>query len=650
MEIRLESLKMENFQGLKSFTFSPNGSNVSVFGRNAAGKSTIFNAFTFLLFGKNSENRADFEIKPIGSSGIDVSVESSLSIDGSPLTLKKIYKEKWSKKRGSATSEFTGHSTEHFIDSVPVQEKEYKAKIAELATDEIFKLLTNPRHFSENIKWQDRRRILLEVCGGITDAQVIEANPELSKLPEILNGKSIDDVRKILAGQKTEINRELTQIPARIDEQSKSLVEASGDIGKIKFGIGILKNNKAEQEQILATLKAGGQLAEKTVELKNLQGLLIELDNEQAKERNSAGIERGQNLLNARKALNLLKAQEDDLRTVFEKKASDKTKIESRMEELRAEFGKVVESSCQPTTKCFACGQEIPEGKQKEQIEAFNQDKAKKQAAINETGKELRQKASKYEEELKPDQSALDELAALIQESATVVSQYEKAVSDPSPGIVSKEDDEKRQALFSRREEIEAEISLIRENRSTAVDETKAKIIDLDTKIEAELSRIHQIESNQKIHARIDELKSQERELAMEFEKVEGKIFLTEEFLRAKVRMLEEQINGKFNLIGFRLFEQQINGALNEVCEISINGVPYSSANNASRLNAGIEMCNSLSEHYGVSLPMFLDNCEAITDPIPSRGQQIRLYVSKNDETLRIETEKENVRTAKAAR
>ncbi|WP_339063597.1 hypothetical protein [Tepidibacillus marianensis] len=148
------------------------------------------------------------------------------------------------------------------------------------------------------------------------------------------------------------------------------------------------------------------------------------------------------------------------------------------------------------------------------------------------------------------------------------------------------------------------------------------------------------------IESRIQELKQQEKNLAAEYEQLEQELFLTEEFIRTKVNLLEEKINSKFKFARFKLFETQINGGLAEVCETTFNGVPYSSGlNNAARINVGLDIINTLSEHYGISAPIFIDNAEAVTSLNETKGQQICLVVSEKDKQLRIEAQT-NIREA----
>lgn len=289
--MRLISLSLNNFKGIRNFTLDAQGEDVSVYGDNATGKTTLSDAFMWLLFDKDSANRKDFEIKTLGPDGkpehgLDHSVEAVLELeDGSHLALKKVFKEKWTKKRGSATAEFTGHTTDHFIDGVPVKKGEYDARIANIASEDIFKLLTSPTYFNEHLHWQDRREILLQVCGDISDGDVLDSlatlqnKDQMLALTNILNTRSLDDHRKIIQARRTEINKELDKIPVRIDEadMAKPDISTVNNPKALQADIKVVKESIKKENEKLARLESGGEVAEKTKKLREIEAEILNL-------------------------------------------------------------------------------------------------------------------------------------------------------------------------------------------------------------------------------------------------------------------------------------------------------------------------------------------------------------------------------------
>ncbi|MDH2459470.1 AAA family ATPase [Clostridium perfringens] len=227
MDIILKSLKLHNFKGIKDFEVEF-GHVTDIKGENGLGKSTIFDAFNWLLFDKDSQGRKNFEIKTLDETGeplhkLEHTVEGNLIIDGIQLSLAKTFKEKWTKKRGQATQEFSGHETTYSINGVPVKKKDYEEKIKEIMDEGLFKLVTNPMYFP-NLNWKEQRTIVQEIIGTIDDERVINYNSKLAPL----KGAYTDSISEYNARTKAsikKINDEIKLIPARIDECNNNIVD-----------------------------------------------------------------------------------------------------------------------------------------------------------------------------------------------------------------------------------------------------------------------------------------------------------------------------------------------------------------------------------------------------------------------------------------
>ena len=211
--VQLGSLRITNFKGIKFFDIEFNDAETSIYGDNATGKTTIFDAVTWLLFDKDSLNSAKFDILPVGSEGLEAEVEAAILIDRAVTTFKKVYSEKWTKKRGSVQKELTGHNIDRFVDGVPVKSGEFADQIKTICDEETFRLLTIPRYFNEVLHWQNRRVKLFEICGDVTDEQVIASNPKLKSLPEILGDRTMDDYKKIVIARRVEIDHQIQPNP-----------------------------------------------------------------------------------------------------------------------------------------------------------------------------------------------------------------------------------------------------------------------------------------------------------------------------------------------------------------------------------------------------------------------------------------------------
>ena len=649
--MKLHKLVLTNFKGIKSFTLDAQGQDIDIYGDNATGKTTLADAFMWLLFDKDSNNRKDFEIKTLGPNGepehgLDHSVEAILELeDGSQLALKKVYMEKWQKKRGYATAEFTGHTTDYFIDGVPVQKKEYDARIAEIADENIFRLLTDPRYFDEVLHWQKRRELLLEVCGDVSDEEVINSKSDLSKLSEILGNRTIEQHRKVIQARRSEINKELEKIPVRIDEVTLGLpkIDDITNPEALPNDIAKLREELRSKQEELAQARAGGKIAELTAKTRMIEAKMLEEKNRMIGEATRQSDLLREELFQVNDTISKTKSEIDYRKMKARNTKTEISNLEEKLKTLRtswyAEKSKTFEFDQSET--CPYCGQALPQEQLQEAREKalaeFNRKKAEQLEAINAEGRRLAARKSELEDELKDllrEQEMLEATLPGLEKKQEALQTEIKSIQDSLKNL---EPSAEFIRLQKEHEEIQEQIRQAQEDVSTSVATVQKEIDDLSDAIRALEQAKARLEARESGLKRIEELKAEERKLAAEYEDLERQLYLTEEFIRAKVRLLEDRINSKFRMARFKLFDVQVNGAISETCETTYNGVPYSNLNNGARLNIGLDIINTLAEHFGFEPPVWLDNAESVTDILPTKGQQIRLIVSANDKKLRVE-------------
>ena len=643
-EIRLQRLTLSNFKGIKALTLDLAGKSASIYGANATGKTTIYDAFLWLLFDKDSQNKSAFNIKTLGADGnalhgLDHEVEAVLSVDGQELTLKKSYKEKWTKRRGFATAEFTGHTTDYYIDGVPVKKSEYDAKIDELVNEDVFKLLTSPTYFNEQLHWQDRRGILLEVCGDISDDDVIASDKTLKRLPKILQGRSLDDHLKIIASQRKQINKELEQLPTRIDEVMRGLPDVSSiDANALPQELTELRKSIRDKESEIAKLKTGGGVAAKARQLDELESEIVRLKAEAHRQMETEIDVKRQELGPIRLEMADCKSEIEQTQMHIGTLKGELARLDAEIPKLRDDWHKINDQQWDGDETCPTCGQPLPPEEVETTRAAFNRWKANELEQITAKGQELSERRCDAKRAIERAQELLTELEAGLQkleveEGALLVAIEElQTASYDIPELTKKLDQRKR---------LEAEIEAIKAGSSESVEKAEAELDELRSayqRLEAERALLHRYNHGQE---RIDELKAQERGLAAEYEALEEQLYLCEQFVRAKVGLLEDKINSRFELARFKLFEQQVNGALNEVCDTTYKGVPYSDMNNAAKINTGLDVIRTLSKHYRFAAPIFVDNAEAVVQLLPIDSQVIRLVVSGEDKQLRIERDEQ---------
>lgn len=664
-KIELVVLKLRDFKGIKSLDIQLDGGNAQIFGDNEVGKTTTFDAFLWLLFDKDSNNKKDFAIKTLNGDGserhnLEHTVEGTFLVDGATVTLKKIYKEKWTKKRGQAVAEFTGHEVEHFVDDVPLSKKAYAAKVNEIVEEETFKLLTSPTYFNEQMKWQEKRQLLLEICGDISDDEVIASNASLAKLNDLLNGKSLEDMKKIIASKKKHINEELEKIPVRIDEINKMMPETTVDIETMRQQVANIEANIEELHEQKIRVKNGASVLDKQRQLQELEmkrsdlNRTFEADSMQEVYRAQAKLQEVQGntqIINSKlqQADNNRKFKVDQANRIQD----DISRMEKEMDELRKEY-RVIEAEefkHGDNHECPACKQALPaeqvENARNEALAQFNESRTYRLAEINRKGISHKEQVAELNNSLTLLRNEHDAILAEMnkyQDDLVVqdkeLKKAQKALETAQSSVKDVTTTDEYKSINLQIETLQAEIKQLNEHTYEAVagiDEEIAKL-NLDRKeCNSAIAQHANIEASKE---RIIELEDQQVKLAQEYEKLEQTTFLIEEFIRTKVNMLTNRINSKFKYARFKLFDTQVNGGLNEVCETTYKGVPYGTGlNNAAKINVGLDIINTLSTHFGIQAPIFVDNAEAVTKFIDVDTQLISLVVSEKDKQLRVEVE-----------
>lgn len=630
--MKLTKLELLNFKGLKSFTISLNG-DVVIRGDNATGKTTVFDSVCWLLFGKDSLDRADFEIKTLDGGEpihkVNHEVTGAFTLDeGGTVELKRVYREKYSSPRGGEVT-MTGHTTDYFVDGVPKKEKEYKEMVSSLVNESIFKLITNPLYFNETYSWQNRRKLLLEMCGDIDDISVINSRDDLRRLAELLEGRTVDDHRKVVAAKKTAINKELDMIPIRIDEAVRNKPETVSDKEKLIRDIETLSAGIDEVEKQKAIIQNGFSFTEKESKIRDIKRQLevqsskILSDYHKQKQRLRDEYEA---------SLTKLKMVEVDRDRCADRRDELNKEIEresKRIATLQSEFDTF---NAQQFNKesCPTCGQALPADKQAALEAEFNTNKSKKL----EEWKGLIESAVKlkanYEEQQEIMSSKIDSLTTEVSQYSDAYNvkfkEYE-AYSEPNVEDDPVYTDLKAQLFLL---EIDDEPGAEAEELAK-LDEELSSMKSKKAGLETELNKFKLIDD---INHRILELENQQQKLVAEKNALDEAAFLMDEFIKAKVNMLEENINSRFKLARFKMFNVMLNGNVEECCETTYKGVSYRSMNNAARINVGLDIINALTSYYKVNAPVFIDNAEAVTEFVPVNSQTIKLIVDESEPQL----------------
>jgi DNA repair exonuclease SbcCD ATPase subunit len=668
--IKLKSISLLNFKGIKSITIDANSNNIDIQGANGTGKTTIADAFNWLLVGKDTTDRKDFEVKTLDQTGrvipmIEHEVSAVFLVDDEPLSIKRVLRENWVKKRGNEEREFSGNVTELYWNDVPMSVTEFTKKVNDILPEQVLKMITSPTYFN-SIKWQDRRNLLIDIFGEVSNEEVARGNSAFENLlAKLTQGKTLEDYKAQILASIKKAKDDLKDIPARIDEVFRSKPEAQ-DFEALETELSSKNKSLEKVDKEIADVntaynsKLDAQRSDK-LKVNNLKSE-IEIIEQNAKN------EANNRLKPDTSALDTLVKQKTDkeqelqsfenaLKTLETKKEgiTNQTKsIEKQIADKRQQWhdenAKALEFKEDDCT-CPTCKQALPSGdievKKAEAMQNFHNAKLQKLKQIESEGQNLATQNQNLEAEFKTIVDRIETGNTSIQTAKTelqsIVDKIEIENGKSKSGAETQTFENVYESLLALNDEyqqkllelpiLEASVQEIpTTDNSELIEKRKALVTEIDT-LKAKLQSKAQIEVAEK---RILELKDEEKKLSQQIANVEKEQFVIENFVKAKVDALENVVNSKFKYVKFKMFEEQINGGLRETCEATVNGVPYSDVNTASKINAGLDIINVLSEHYQITAPIFIDNAESVHTLIEMQTQVLRLIVNENFKSLEV--------------
>lgn len=668
MQIRLKSLHLENFKGIQNITvdFSRR---TNIHGANATGKTTIFDGFTWLLFNKDSAGNEKFDIRPLDAEGkridnVEIKVTALLDVDGTEVELSKVQKQNWVKKLGTDTGSLQGNINSFEVDGYPKLESDYKAYINQLIPEDLFKILTSPQYFA-GMDWKKQRTVLMKLAGRVSDLEIVREDAKFALLiPELEKAPSTDDIRKKYAKALSEWKKRQAELPARIDEVSRQLVDV--DVAELELYRNHLKEKIAEVEQVMDN--SAGAYKEYQTRFEEVTTLRKEVQEYRKKAENKAEEQREKIRKKIRDCDSTISiARQGSKFAVLEAERLER-QIGSRQEEkvsLQNEWRAKKAQNYQEYVPlpdlgpdaliCPVCHREFQDDRREQIIrdheelcrkheedyrkgmDAFELDKKKSLAAIEEKGNAVVETIRNLKAEKEQIQNQIAEHEKNIQNAETEKADLEKILSQ-IPVDAGLSDDQvfaEMQLRLSKMEEAFSGLNNGEDSRS----QMKIRLSGLREELSATEQKIASSD-NSKVEARIEELQEEQREVGQKVADQEQMLYLLDQFVMEKMQCISELINSKFDTVSWKLFDIQINGGVKECCECTVNGVPYSALNSGHRIVAGLDIIRSLSQLYEASAPIFIDNSESINEfNLPDMDAQMICLSVSEDRELKAEVE-----------
>lgn len=592
MKVTLKEIKISRFKAIKDMDVILDGKNAVISGANGSGKTSIYEAYYWCLFGKTLATNGIVQTLDENNEivhKVDTLVELVLNVDDEyDVKIRRALVEKW-KAANTPEEVFTGTETQRFWNDVPVSMAEYKRKLGNIVPIGQWQLLSNNFAFM-SYKMEDRRKMLMSMTGEIDEEKLMEPYPAIQQAAK--ERKSIDELNTQTKRTRKDANKELTQIPAKISAQDalKTNVEdgSEDDTEKVEKYFANLK----EAQDKVADYR---RLWEKRYSdnISQLQRKLYETQDK------------------AKKAANKL----DDAQGEQEKRIKKLANVTEEFADAKARWQKVNDEQFdfKQSDLCPVCKQKLPEAFKRDEyanaVKEFNERKSERlNATISEAQKLAEQRnvlqgsIKTFNEITKP---KLEKAAKLYADSAKAV---EKGLQIAKNATL---DDDKDYANLLK--EVE---TLKAEKPENADDIVKFKADqEIDKRVEAEKER----------------LQNRSKELTQIIADSDNTLYQIFNYKKAKIDAVEDKVNGFFSLVRWKFFQQNItNDDLQEICTCIVNGVDFVNLNTAMKVNASVDIINGISKASNIYVPCFYDNRESVTELLKSYSQQISLKVVDN--------------------
>ena len=686
-QVILKRITLSNFKGLRNVAIDFNGSVTTISGKNGTGKTTVIDGFNWLLFGKDSDGNSDqkFGIKTNDKNGAFIphlehevcgtfEVTDTETGETETKIFRRVLVEDWKENVDAVTGETSetlkGHHTNFYYNEMPLKTKtEYDRIVAEIIPEAVFKVITNPSYFL-TLHWQTQRDMLLQMAGEITDEQVIVSNPKFARLVELLQGKTLEGYQAKIKEDRAKIEADLQRIPTRIDEVTRNTPQEL-DFTALEEQLKTLQAKYDELEAAMTSAaeanrqayQAGQQIQQQINDLRIKQQNLLfaaqQKANEETHKRNAAHDNAQRELLTLDTTERQINATYDANKRRIEgdiKRADERAKqytaeqdtLRSRWFDVNAEEFTSGDGLICPLFKHGCCDsaalQQYNSDQQKAKAD-FYASKQERLAAITKQGKQLGEQIEAQQKETERLKGELSEVESKHESDvANIKAQREAAqqilTANPATTAATVKGEDLPEWVAAQTEIvtlIEHQQETVGQNNQTEtaqqIRQQRQQVQEQMDGVKSELQKKAQIEAAQK---RIDELNEQKKALQREKAQLQAKDDLLADFERAKMDEVERRVNALFQFVKFKMYRTQIEDAKQVPdCVCYIDGVRYSDKNNAGKINAGLDVINTLCAFHKVNAPIFIDNAESVNEFIPVASQLITLVVTKGNFTVK---------------
>lgn len=650
-ELKFKKLVLENFKGVKNMELELSGI-TNIYGANGTYKTTIADAITWLFTGKNSNGESDFNIKTLDSDNnpihhLNHSVYVECDLDGELIELKRVFQENWVSKRGETIPVLKSHITKYFgNENSSISASEFNNLLNSITEPIAFKLLTDPLAFNSDFKpklsgWMARRELLFEMAGEITDEDIASGNESYMKLLEVTKRTKLKDYKNALKSTVSEKKKTLKELPARIDENVKSMPEADDyeflekEIERLELEIknvdDQIEDSSKVDDSVLDAIK------KRKTEILSITGKIGDLRQQLQSEANKGAFEWEEKKKDLSRKLSSYQTELTGYKISLSNTDNEIITKEKTVNGLREKWVEINKTSFEsneqgvicPISK-NKCGDSSMVVNNDELEKKFNIQKSEDLKSIDERGLQLVETINKLKKDKEDYEKAISETETLIVNTQNEIKKLEQ-------NPVTSKTVEDSQEIINLQEQANKIRQSIPEIKPVDNSELKAKKEALKVELKNIETRLLTRKTIEEKTGRIEQLKGEIETVRQEISDKQKQINIIDSFIKEKVSRVEESVNSMFRMVRFKMYEMQLNDGEREICECIYDGVPFKDLNNARKIQCGIDIINTLQKHYGIILPIVIDNRESVIEIPETKGQVINLIVSKPDKVLRIE-------------
>ncbi|WP_441001272.1 hypothetical protein [Fodinibius sp. SL11] len=654
--MRLQKLSIRNFKGVRNRTIEPKGKSLSIFADNKVGKTTLFDAYIWLLFDKDSRGNSTghFSLKTKKDGKVIPKIEHEVEgvfsgpevpSNSNRITLRKVYKENWRRKRGNKHEKMDGHTTDYYIDDREVSMGDYQDKVSEIIDEQLFRILTDVYYFAEELNKSDRRDILKGLFDDVSIQDIISGNEEILDYPDILDGLTREKREEQLKSRRRKLDKQLDNIPGLINENQR-MIEPVDGIEDAKENISNLKDKKERIAAKKNEVKSGGAIAELKVERNELKA-----KKQDAKTTHEQQIQ--QNLAGHRQKVSDLQDKVDEAESDWREAKREYETLEDRLnskqqdiESIKDELETIKDREPKPASDfgpdvCPVCERPMEDGEEHDYeayLEEFNEKKADDIKGKNIELQEAEDEAETVAAQLEIAKDKASKANGKLSQRKQALKKAQADLKEAKEEQPDFSDTDEYQKIQEKINEIGTKIENHQAEKESQLAQLNNEIQKVQEQINEQQKLLNTAAQNRKAEQRIEELRQQQDQVAEELDEVEHKLYVIEQFIQAESHYITRKVNEKFSIVEWKMFKEYQNGGIEPDCKAMVDGIPFERGlNDGHRIRAGLDIINTLSEHYGISAPVFVDNAESVTSLPDTDLQIIALIVSKPDKELRVE-------------